>query len=122
VRRDYSSGVPRFDTLKEALEYRIGPGEIAPERGAKHDDGKPDYTLLPLAALEPVVRVLEHGERKYSRDNWQHVPEPQRRYLAAALRHLAAHQRGEALDPESGQPHLAHAACCLIFLLWFAGR
>lgn len=22
-------------------------------------------------------------------------------------------------DAESGEPHLAHAACCLLFLLWF---
>ena len=26
---------------------------------------------------------------------------------------------GEQLDPESKLPHLAHAVCCLLFILWF---
>jgi len=33
------------------------------------------------------------------------------------LRHLTAWWAGEDLDPESGLHHLAHAACCLMFLL-----
>ncbi|WP_228144548.1 dATP/dGTP diphosphohydrolase domain-containing protein [Moraxella lacunata] len=27
----------------------------------------------------------------------------------------------EMVDGESGLPHLAHAVCCLIFLMWFDG-
>lgn len=86
--------------------------------GSKHDEGKPDMTLLTmLPALVAVVRVLEYGAQKYGRDNWQRVEDGERRYCAAALRHLLAHAYGERLDPESGLPHLAHAACSVLFAL-----
>jgi hypothetical protein len=91
------------------------PDHVAP--GVKHDAGKPDYSLLPLSALEPVVRVLEHGAAKYGRTNYLALAGARERYLAACLRHLAAFQDGEAVDPESGLPHLAHAICGLIFVL-----
>jgi hypothetical protein len=87
--------------------------------GHKHDAGKADWSLLPLASLEPVVRVLEFGAAKYAREGWRSVPDAKRRYFAAALRHLAKHQAGEAADAESGISHLAHAACNLLFLLHF---
>lgn len=85
--------------------------------GAKHDAGKDRWDLLPFAALKNVVRVLTHGADKYGVDNWQLVPDWRRRYTAAALRHLTAWYQGERTDQESGAPHLAHAVCCLLFLL-----
>jgi len=33
------------------------------------------------------------------------------------MRHIAAYNEHENKDPESGLSHLAHAACCLLFLL-----
>ena len=36
----------------------------------------------------------------------------------ACHRHLQAWWSGERLDKESGLPHLAHAVCCLLFLMW----
>lgn len=88
-----------------------------PTEGRKYDKDKPDYTLLPWDAVEEVVRVLDFGAKKYARDNWKHVEGAETRYLAAAIRHLAAHARGERVDPESSLSHLAHAACCVLFLL-----
>jgi hypothetical protein len=35
------------------------------------------------------------------------------------MRHLHAFNDGEDKDPESGLSHLAHASCCLMFLLEF---
>lgn len=84
-------------------------------QGTKHDENKPDYTLLPWAAVLDVVRVLEFGERKYARNNWRLVSKV--RYVRAALRHLIAYASGEVLDPESNLPHLAHCACCILFIL-----
>jgi hypothetical protein len=90
-------------------------------KGVKNDSEKPDYSLLPLEALEGVVRVLAYGAKKYSRSNWTRV-RPTRRYFAAALRHLAQYKSGEQNDPESGQSHLAHAVASLVFCLWFEQR
>lgn len=90
--------------------------------GIKHDAGKAQWHLLPWSAVASVVAVLEYGARKYSADNWQRVVDPGERYFSAALRHLVAWRGGERLDPESGLPHLAHAVCSLLFLLWFEGK
>lgn len=40
--------------------------------------------------------------------------------FACAMRHMAAWQRGEECDPESGLPHLAHAMCNLRMLTLYA--
>lgn len=85
--------------------------------GRKFDSGKVDYTLVPWDGLEEVVKVLEFGARKYARDNWQHVEGGMQRYQAAAFRHLIAYNQGEKIDQETGLSHLAHAGCCLLFLL-----
>lgn len=63
-----------------------------------------------------VAAVLGFGAEKYAADNWRKGMEWRRLY-GAALRHLMAWERGEDLDPESGLPHLAHAGCCILFLL-----
>jgi len=87
--------------------------------GLKYDEGKPDYTLIPWEALEEVVKVLEAGEKKYARNNWQKVEDADFRYLKAAFRHLISYAKGEQNDPETGLSHLAHACCCMLFLLHF---
>lgn len=85
--------------------------------GVKYDSGKPDYTLLPLDALEQVVEVLTFGAAKYDRDNWKKVDKLHQRYSAAAMRHIVAYMKQEDIDEESGHNHLAHAICCLMFML-----
>lgn len=87
--------------------------------GRKDDGGKLPWDLLPWESTEAVVAVLRSGAGKYAADNWKHVPDARRRYFAAAIRHLVARWRGEVIDPEFGHPHLAHAACCVLFMLWF---
>lgn len=89
------------------------------EHGTKFDSGKWRFSLLPMDALRQVIAVLEYGAQKYSADNWQAVPDARKRYFDAAHRHLAAWFSGELLDSESGLSHLAHATCCLLFLLYF---
>ncbi len=83
--------------------------------GIKHDDGKLPLDLLDPVALEGIARVLAFGARKYAPHNWR-GGFAHSRLLAAALRHLFAHMKGEDNDPESGLPHVDHAACCLMFL------
>lgn len=84
----------------------------------KFDAGKWRLSLVPVRCLTQIVQVLEFGAKKYKEDNWQTVPDARRRYYDAAIRHLTAWWDGEKLDSESNMPHLAHAACCVIFLLW----
>lgn len=86
-------------------------------KGFKYDQSKADWSLLPMKGFEPVIRVLTYGAKKYERDNWRYVENGETRYLAAALRHLAAYQDGEHEDNETGESHIAHAICCLVFLL-----
>lgn len=88
--------------------------------GMKYDGGKPRMDLLldgcPNALLQ-VAEVLTFGAKKYAAHSWHTVSEGKTRYKAALLRHLTAHSLGEVNDPESGLPHLAHAACCSLFIL-----
>ena len=93
--------------------------EDAPTSGSKHDSGKPLMGVVPPNALLAVAKVLTFGAEKYGRDNWRQVANAEMRYLDAALRHINAYQRGELADPESGENHLAHAVCSLMFMLEF---
>lgn len=87
--------------------------------GIKFDQEKPDWSLLDLNLIEDVIKVLTYGAKKYDRDNWQKVVEANpHRYFSAAMRHIAAFQKGEKVDSETELSHLAHAQCCLIFLAW----
>jgi len=88
-----------------------------PPVGRKADDGKPRWDLLPWAATAQVVDVLTFGARKYEPENWRFVDGWRWRYYRAAVGHVAAWWLGERNDRESGLPHLAHAACCLLFLI-----
>jgi len=85
--------------------------------GRKDDTGKAPWHLVPWNALGDVVAVLDFGARKYGEGNWRLVPNARERYFAATQRHLVAWFGGQHADPETGLPHLAHATCCVLFLL-----
>lgn len=84
----------------------------------KHDTGKPGMNLLSREALEQIALVMDFGKEKYAAHNWRQGF-AWSRPLSAALRHIMAFNDGEDKDPESGLSHLAHAACCIMFLLEF---
>lgn len=86
--------------------------------GRKDDAGKNRVDLLPFVALEDIAQVLTFGAKKYDSWNWTKGI-VYSRLLGAALRHLFAWARGQDRDPESGLSHLAHAGCCVVFLLYF---
>lgn len=101
----------RVSTVNRDLE-----GQMA---GKKFDGDKLRFSLIPPQPLSDVNKVLEFGAKKYGANNWQKVDNAQERYFNAAMRHLLAWQSGELLDDESGLPHLAHAQCCLMFMMHF---
>lgn len=87
--------------------------------GARYNNGKPDYSLIPLSTMEDEARVWAYGKEKYAAWNWAKgmdwdIP------FACLMRHMAAWQSGEELDQESKLPHLAHAMCNLRMLTLFA--
>lgn len=98
-------------TLKNNSEDKVKP------LGLKYDLDKPDYSLIPPEPLEDVVKILTLGAQKYSRDNWKHLEDAERRYFSAAMRHMWARWRGEITDSESGLDHCAHAICCMFFMM-----
>lgn len=84
----------------------------------KFDTDKLPLHLLSTEAMNQTAAVLKFGAEKYAEHNWRagfawHRP------LSAAMRHITAFNDGEDKDPESGLSHLAHAACCIMFLLEF---
>lgn len=85
----------------------------------KHDAGKPMWDLLPWEQVEDVVHILTFGADKYGPLSWQQVEQAEDRYFAALMRHIVAWRKGEVVDAESGRPHLAHAVCNALFLMWF---
>jgi hypothetical protein len=102
--------------------HPLGIGDVnSNERGsgARYNDSKPDLSLIPLGTLEDEARVWMYGKAKYAAWNWAKGMDWSVPY-ACLLRHMAAWQRGEENDPESGLPHLAHAACNLRMLTLFS--
>lgn len=88
------------------------------KEGVKYDTGKVRWSLVPEGVMEEYIKVLEFGANKYAPDNWKHVPQATTRYYDAAMRHMDAWWQGEMDDPETGMCHLAHAMCCITFLMW----
>lgn len=88
------------------------------QNGVKYDSEKPRWSLLPWEQVKQIVNVLTFGAKKYADDNWQKVPQSRDRYFSALMRHITSWKSGERIDSESGLSHLAHAGCCLLFLMW----
>ena len=87
--------------------------------GSKDDAQQARFAHLPWHAVDTIVAVLTYGARRYGPENWRKVEHAGDRYWAACQRHLSAYRGGEWIDKESGLPHLAHAACSIVFLLTF---
>lgn len=91
--------------------------ENTTEGGIKNDSGKERWDLFPWDAAREITKVLTKGAQKYSGRNWEKGMSYSRVY-AALQRHLTSwYQLREENDPEWGLSHLAHAGCCVVFLL-----
>lgn len=90
----------------------------------KDDAGKLDMTLLTDSmgpALRGVTEVLQWAitnkkPTPYLRDSWMTVPDGERRYKAALVRHLL---EGTVRDAESGLLHAQHVATNALMYLHF---
>lgn len=89
-----------------------------PDEALKFDDQKLPLDLFPPEALAAITKVLQFGAKKYDRHNWRKGM-AWSRVFAALQRHLWEFWGGIDNDEETGLPHLAHAGCCLVFLLTY---
>lgn len=117
--REYEEAMKKQheEKFRSTFSEIVRSSQDASTGGRKFDGGKLQYGLVPPHALEEMVKVLTFGAQKYEPDNWKRVPDGKRRYFDAAMRHLWAYKRGEEFDPETGIHHLAHALCCINFIL-----
>lgn len=88
-------------------------------KAKRNNQGKVDYTLVPVDALEAEARVWMQGMQKYDRGNWEKLwgDDTLNVAMASLLRHAYAILNGEMLDPESGQHHAAHIRCNAAMLI-----
>ena len=105
--------LPIHTTIRKPPEIPQVTEQVS--EGVKFDDDKTRVDLLDPEWLEGVGRILAFGAKKYAANNWRKGIK-QSRLLGAALRHIFAFARGEKNDPESGESHLLHASCCLMFM------
>lgn len=109
-----------LDTIAVAGAAKTREPAVTNTRGTalKFDGDKLPLNLLSTEAMNQTAAVLKFGAQKYAEHNWR-KGFAWSRPLAAAMRHITAFNDGEDTDPESGLSHLAHAACCIMFLLEF---
>ena len=88
------------------------------DAGAKMDAGKDDYlTALQQfpKAIAMISEVCTFGAeiKQYGWNAWREVPDAQKRYTKAELRHMMQ----DGADDESGMTHYAHRAWCALAAL-----
>lgn len=107
---------PPCDNCKQVL-HKCWPyvSVYVIEEFIKFDKDKLRYDLLPVLAIEEIVRNITIGAKKYKPNNWRNTPDLDR-YIAAAMRHLEAHRKGELVDEGQGCLHIAMAATNLLFI------
>jgi hypothetical protein len=112
---------PVKDIMSRISSPNWREGGVPKDAFVKSDGSKSRYDLLPPELLEETAQVLTFGAQKYSAHNWAQGASWSR-YFSAMMRHMWAWWRGEDNDPETGYSHLAHAACCLGFLMAYQRR
>jgi|SRR3990167_731167 len=91
---------------------------MADDGGVKNDSGKLRYDLVPPGPYAELAKTYTIGAKKYGDLNYRKGIK-WRRLFAAMIRHAEAWRRGESLDPEDGQHHLAAVAWAAFTLMEF---
>lgn len=123
------SGLPMYVTpdlitqrinSMEKLKPEMAQGDLSStERGtgARDNGGKVQLSLFPFHLLAGTCRVFMAGTLKYKAFNWAKGM-PWSSCMDCLLRHLFKWWYcGEDVDPESGEHHLDHVMCNLLFLI-----
>lgn len=75
-------------------------------KGLRYNQGKLRYDLLHPYAIEQLAKVFTRGAEKYAPRNWENGMS-WTSVIASLKRHLAAFERGEEIDEETGLLHSA---------------
>ncbi len=100
---EWQEKLEKFEKAKQSLRYNTD---------------KPKWSLVHWKSMEPMVRVLEFGAKKYSPHNWKRGFVGSE-LLESAMRHLTAMMDGEVTDSESGLSHAGHVQCNMMFYNYF---
>ena len=123
----------KSDELDTRINESLGNPHIALAQaadtysaGRKDDQGKLRYDLVPFDAIDQIVEALNFGAKKYADRNWEKGMSWSRPY-GALFRHMSAWFMSKVTgssdrDEETGLSHLAHAGCCVLFLLAYELR
>jgi hypothetical protein len=95
--------------------------EASNQKALRYNEGKIEWSLVDFKALEPMVRVLMFGAKKYSPNNWKKGL-PIDKILDSMIRHLVEIQEGKALDEESRELIVGHVLCNAMFLSHFVQK
>ena len=85
--------------------------------GARFNEGKAKWGLVPQSALLPMVEVLEFGAKKYAPNNWKkglsivEICESMKRHLDDFMENIDK-------DTDRGLSHIGHIQCNAMFLSW----
>ena len=99
---------------KPKIKPKIWPADKA----LRYNSDKLKWSLVHFKSLEPLVRVLEFGAKKYAPENWKKGLD-KKEILESMMRHLAALMDGESCDSESGIHHMGHIQCNAMFYNYF---
>jgi hypothetical protein len=87
------------------------------KQALRYNQGKVQWSLVDYKSIEPMVRVLEYGCKKYAKENWKKGM-PASQIIESMLRHTFKLLEGELVDPESGIEHVGHIQCNAMFLAY----
>ena len=105
-----------YDHFKAALDEAIArEAKENSNQALRYNNGKLQWSLVDFDSLEGLVRVLEAGAKKYSKNNWKKGM-PVTQVSESLMRHLFAFLKGEDVDPESGCRHISHVMCNAMFI------
>lgn len=94
--------------------------------GSRYNEGKPEYSLIDYQSLEPMVRVLMFGRKKYDRNNWRKGLN-KLELLDSLQRHIGdlidrVNQGEDEVDPESGEHIIGHILANASFFSYHTGN
>ena len=85
------------------------------DQGIRENQGKLRWSLVSWKALEPMVKVLMFGAKKYDDNNWKKGLK-YTEVCESLQRHMNAFIDGENNDKESKLYHIGHIMCNAMFL------